>query len=133
MKLKDYFQQNKGRGIISTADASGNVNAAVYATPHFIEDDQIAFIMRDRLTHKNIGENSKAAYLYLIEGGGISGVRLYLEKTGEEENSARIDELDRRKKSCAEEEELSPRFLVTFRITRILPLIGAGDPGITHG
>ena len=132
MNLQEYFKQNKGRGIISTADALGNVNSAVYATPHFMEDGLVAFIMRDRLTHKNIGENPRAAYLFIAEGVGVRGVRLYLEKIREEADSDKLEELHRRKRSDAEEEELGAKFLVYFRVTKILPLIGAGDPGITH-
>lgn len=130
MKLRHYFEEHHGRGIISTADAQGNVNAAVYATPHFMDNGQIAFIMRDRLTHKNITENPKAAYLFIEQGDGVRGVRLYLEKTAEEQDSVQLKELNRRKGRYAEE-DLEPKFLVYFKITRILPLLGAGDPGIT--
>lgn len=131
MKLKEFFENNSGRGILSTADDNGHVNAAVYATPHFMEDSQIAFIMRDRLTHANIQKNPKAAYLFLVEGKGVSGIRLYLEKTAEEEDTPKIEELHRRKRSYAEEEELGPKFLVYFKVTKILPLIGSGDPGVS--
>ncbi len=131
MRLADYFENNKGRGIISTSDREGRVNAAVYATPHMMDEGQIAFIMRDRLTHKNIGENPFAAYLFIAEGQGVGGVRLYLEKTAEEQDSAKLEELHRRKRSYAQEEELGPKYLVYFKINKILPLIGAGDPGIT--
>jgi hypothetical protein len=51
MTLKDYFESVKGRGVLATADADGRVDAAIYATPHFIDDETIAFIMRDRLTN----------------------------------------------------------------------------------
>ncbi len=131
MKLKEFFDNNSGRGILSTADNEGNVNAAVYATPHFMEDSQIAFIMRDRLTHANIQKNAKAAYLFMVEGKGVSGIRLYLEKTAEEEDTPKIEELHRRKRNYAEEEELGPKFLVYFKVTKILPLIGSADPGIS--
>ncbi|MEE4243361.1 MAG: pyridoxamine 5'-phosphate oxidase family protein [Desulfopila sp.] len=129
MKLHDYFENNKGRGVLSTADRAGNVNAAVYARPHMMEDQQIAFIMRDRLSHKNIQENPHAAYLFMTEGQGYSGVRLYLEKVSETENAAEIDELQRRKKNY--EEEAGPRFLVYFKVTKILPLIGDGESDIS--
>lgn len=131
MKITDYFEKNKGRGVLSTADAAGNVNAAVYAKPHFMEDGQIAFIMRDRLTHSNTLENPGAAYLFMAEGIGFTGLRLYLEKTAEERDTAKIEELHRRKRSYEEDEELGPKFLVYFRIKKILPLIGDGDPGVT--
>jgi len=130
MKLAEYFENTKGRGVISTSDKEGNVNAAIYATPHMMEEGQIAFIMRDKLTHKNITENPYAAYLFIAEGAGFKGVRLYLEKTKEEQNSEKIEELSRRKGKYTEEAELAPKFLVYFNVKKILPLIGAGDPGV---
>ena len=130
MKLRQYFEEHSGRGIIATSDKEGNVNAAVYATPHFMDDGEIAFIMRDRLTHKNITENPKAAYLFIAEGSGVTGIRLYLEKTAEEQDSEKLNEINRRK-GRYEEEEIEARFLVYFKVTKILPLLGAADPGIT--
>jgi hypothetical protein len=131
MTLKEYFATNKGRGIIATADAEGNVNAAVYAIPHMMESGQIAFIMRDKLTHKNITENPKAAYLFEIVGDGVCGIRLYIEKIKEEQDSPKLEELRRRKHSSAEENEMSPKFLVYFKVNKILPLLGDGDPGVS--
>jgi hypothetical protein len=130
MKVQEYFTNNKGRGVLSTADSAGNVNAAVYATPHMMEDNQIAFIMRDRLSHSNLQENPSASFLFMAEGKGFSGVRLYLEKTAEEQDTPKIEELNRRKGSYDEENEMSSRFLVYFTIRKILPLIGSGDPGV---
>ncbi|WP_286817878.1 hypothetical protein [Desulfobacter sp. UBA2225] len=48
MELKSYFESTDGTGILSTADSNGNVDAAIYSRPLFLED-KIAFIMRDRL------------------------------------------------------------------------------------
>ena len=78
MKLNDYFEQAKGRGIISTADANGHLTSAIYARPHFFEDNTIAFIMADKLTHKNLESNPHAVYLFMESGEGYSGKRLYL-------------------------------------------------------
>ena len=50
MELNQYFASVKGTGILSTADDKGIVNAAVYATPHTMEDGVISFIMRERKT-----------------------------------------------------------------------------------
>lgn len=131
MKLQDYFEENSGRGILSTADRDGNVDAAVYASPHILENEQVAFIMRERLSHKNLEENPRAAYLFMKDGKGYSGLRLYLEKTGEECDTPRVEELRKRKRSCEEDEELGPKHLVYFKVTKILPLVGRGDPGVT--
>ncbi len=63
MKLSEYFEKTKGRGIIATADAEGKVGIAVYARPHFIDEETVAFIMGDKLMHKNLQSNPHAAYL----------------------------------------------------------------------
>jgi DNA polymerase-3 subunit alpha len=39
-------------GVLSTADSSGKVDAAIYSTPHVMDDVTVAFIMRERLTHE---------------------------------------------------------------------------------
>lgn len=131
MRLAEYFDHHKGRGVISTADSTGNVNQAIYATPHCFEDGQIAFIMRDRLTHKNIGENPKACYLFMSDESSVSGIRLYLEKTSEEQDSERLADLHKRRRSVSEENELGPKYLVFFKVNKVLPLIGDGDTDIS--
>ena len=123
MSLKEYFETATGFGVLSTADADGKVDAAVYAKPHCMEDGSIAFIMRDRLTHANLQSNACAAYLFREDGKGYSGKRLFLSKIGEEKNSESIRELERR--SCPDNGEVD-RFLVFFRVDKELPLVGSG-------
>src|SRR5210317_1351103 len=93
MKLKQYFDRTKGLGILSTADSSGKVDAAVYARPHFMEDGTLAMIMRDRLSHHNLQSNPHATYLFKEEGSGYRGKRLFLSKLGEEQNTERLESL----------------------------------------
>ena len=125
MKLSEYFEKAKGRGIISTADSNGHLTAAVYARPHFFDEKTVAFIMADRLTHKNLESNPHAVYLFMESGEGYSGKRLYLTKTKEEANSSEIDRI-RRRESCPVDEEYMKknRFLVYFSIDKVLPLVG---------
>ena len=125
MELKAYFDTIKGTGIMATADGDGRVDAAVYSRPHFMEDGTLAFIMPDRLTHHNLQVNPYAAYLFVQEGPGYKGQRLFLKKTGEEQDTDRLYEL-RRRKSLSKGEGKGPRFLVFFQLEKVLPLIGAG-------
>lgn len=126
MDLREYFENTKGFGVLSTADAQGKVDAAVYSRPHVMEDGTIASIMHDRLTHENLKTNPHAVYLFLEEGAGYRGKRLFLTKVREEEDPKLIDELSRR---CypSELKPKEPRFLVVFSIDKELPLVGAGD------
>jgi len=80
MTLKDYFEGKKGTGVLATADSAGQVDAAVYSRPHFMEDGSLAFIMRDRLTHHNLQSNPYATFLFIENGPGYNGRRLFLKK-----------------------------------------------------
>ena len=126
MDLKEYFENTKGFGVLSTADNQGIVDAAVYARPHVMEDGTIASIMSDRLTHENLKTNPHAVYLFLEEGKGYQGKRLFLTKIREEQDSALIDEI-RRRSYPGDLQAKEHRFLVVFRIDKELPLVGAGD------
>ena len=55
-------------------------------------------------------------------------MRLYLTMTGEEKDSPRIESL-RGRRSAAKRRIPRPRFLVSFRVDRVLPLVGAGKSG----
>ena len=124
MNLREYFESVKGRGILATADAEGRVDAAIYATPHFIDDNTLAFIMRDRLTHRNLQSNPYAAYLFMEAGGKFAGKRLFLKKTREEQDSELLYAIRRKE---YKDDESESKFLVFFQVDKVLPLIGAGD------
>jgi hypothetical protein len=125
MQLREYFERTKGRGIIATADEEGHLTAAVYAKPHFFEEDSLAFIMADRLTHQNLQSNPHAVYLFMESGEGYAGKRLYLIKTKEEKNSPQMDQIPRKERCPADEAyQKENRFLVYFAIEKALPLTG---------
>jgi hypothetical protein len=120
-QLPDYFRNTTGTGILSTASGEGQVNSALYAKPRFFENDQIAFIMLDRLSHHYLQSNPHAAYLFLEAGEGYRGIRLILKKQAEELNTPRIDELlNAEGRSYVGDKD---RYLVFFTIEKILPLV----------
>ena len=124
MNLGEYFNQTKGRGVLATADAEGKVNAALYARPHFMDDDTVVFIMAERLTHENLQSNPWATYIFIQEGEGYKGKRLYLKKVNEEQNDQLISEICR--KCDYSHYDLHTRYVVSFNLEKVLPLIGDG-------
>lgn len=124
MELKEYFDDTKGVGVLATADADGKVDAAIYARPHFMEDGTLAFIMRDRLTHHNLQSNPHATFLFIKDGPGYKGKRLFMTKVREEEETELLHSLRRRHYPNDKEEA---KFLVFFKLDKELPLIGAGN------
>ena len=121
MQLKQYFENTKGLGVLATADGDGKVDAAVYARPHCMEDGTLAFIMRDRLTHSNLQTNPHATYLFVEEGAGFKGTRLFMTKLREEKDSELLERLKRRK---YDDDDQVNKFLVFFRLDQQLPLVG---------
>lgn len=123
MDLKRYFEATSGKGVLATADSQGKVDVALFARPHAMDDETVAFIMPDRLTHNNLQSNPYAAYLFMEEGGGWKGVRLFLKRVREEKDTELLHSLRRRKYSNEEE----GRYLVFFHVEKVLPLIGPGE------
>jgi len=126
MTLNEYFQNAKGIGVLATADAQGKVNAALYARPHFLDeqdDSTCAFIMSDRASHDNVKVNPHAAYLFIEEGDQYVGKRLTLTMVREETDPVKIQSLRRRTVPPLSEDEA--KYLVHFRIDAVRPLVGA--------
>ena len=127
MELKEYFENIKGHGVLATADDRGVVNLAVFARPHVMDDGTVAFIMPHRLTHNNLDSNPHAAYLFLEDGPGWKGKRLYLTKIREEQDTELLYSLRRRTYPEEKEKAEGSRFLVFFQVNKVLPVIGAGE------
>jgi hypothetical protein len=124
MKLKEYFENTAGNGILATADGNGQVDAAIYSRPHCMDDGTIALIMRDRLSHHNLQSNPHACYMFIEKGPGYKGKRFFLSKVREEQDTELLQSL-RRRQYIDEKDEA--RFLVFFKIDKELPLVGAGE------
>ena len=73
MDLEEYFDKVKGTGVLATSDKEGRVDAAIYAKPHVMDKETVAFITADRLTHHNLQSNNRAAYLFKEDGSGYRG------------------------------------------------------------
>jgi hypothetical protein len=131
MTLKEYFASMHGTGVLATADAEGKVDAAIYSTPHVFDDGTIAFVMRERLTHRNLQSNPHASFLLVEHGPGYRGVRLFLYKTKEVTDSELIARMTRRGLTPEEDKQKGLKFLVYFTVQKILPLIGGGESNMT--
>lgn len=78
MKLAELFADG-GRGVIATSGAGGVVNTAIYAKPHIVDDETLAWGMTDGRSYGNLTENPHASYLYMSPVRGFVGWRFTLE------------------------------------------------------
>jgi len=125
MDLNEYFTESQGIGVLSTADSNGAVDSALYSRPH-CKEEKCLFIMADRLSHKNLQDNPHAAYLFLEQGPGYKGVRLYLTRIKESEDKDLAESLRRKKHGCglSGKSKSSKTFVVEFKVDSIRPLVG---------
>ena len=125
MDMKRYFDEHAGFGVLSTADNTGRVNAAVYARPHCFEDGTVGFIMGNRLTHSNLQTNDYAIHLFREDSEESNhrydGVRIYLKRVAEDDDQDRISKLRRR----AYGDDRDGSHLVIFEVEKELPLVGS--------
>ena len=127
MNIETYFTDTKGIGVMATSNSEGVVDTAIYSRPHVQGSDEVTFIMNDRLTHKNLQENNHANYLFLEEGQGYSGVRLFLSKIGESSDQEQIASLSRRHVTAEQQVRQGEKYLVRFKIDKVLTLIGGNE------
>ncbi len=126
MTLMEYFEKTEGMGVLATADAQGRVDAALYACPHFLDpndESALAFLMADRLSHRNLEANPHAAFLFIEHGEDHAGKRLSLTKIREETDPAKIQSL-RRRNLPPQCEIDKTRYLVHFHVDSVRPLVG---------
>ena len=124
MSLSDYFEHEQGLGILATADSDGMVDLAIYAKPHVIDDTTVVFVMRERLSHQNLKSNPNAAYMFVEQGEGYVGKRLYLTKVSEETNTSLIEEFRKKQPEICARGDDSNKYLVFFQINDVRPLVG---------
>ena len=124
MKLSSYFNKVKGVSILSTADAKGNVNASAISKPFVVDEETVAFVMTDNLTHKNLQSNPHAAYFFLEYGEKYAGIRLHLTKIKESMDMDDIHEIRRKRYPIfTTKYSQESKYAVYFRVDMVLPLV----------
>lgn len=123
MTLSEYFESSNGYGVLATSSKEGQVNIALYAKPHMLDENTLAFIMRNRRSYGNLQTNPTAAYLYIEKDGGYLGKRLNLTKIREDKDQDAIDEIRRKQRTHTGPD--SDSTLVIFQIDEVRPAVGA--------
>ncbi len=123
MKLAELFPEG-GKGVIATASAACVVNTAVYARPHIIDEETLAWGMTDSRSYANLRQNPHASYLYLAPVSGFSGWRLTLELIRIEDTGALLETIRKSTREIVGAEAAAQvKHVGYFRVTEIRPLI----------
>lgn len=123
MSLAEYFANTEGQGVLSTADADGNPDAAIFASPHMVDDATFYLVMAQKTSYANLQSNPKASYMFIEKGEGYKGKRLYIRKTNEEADPDKVEALRGQDKCKMAGESSSGMRAVTFVIDSVRPLV----------
>lgn len=123
MKLSEYLSAG-GSGVIATADRDGTINTAVYAVPHFVDEDTVAWGMTDGRTYRNLRENPNAAFLHQAPGDGAAGVRMTLKLEEIRESGKMLDAIRARARTVSGVAAADMvRFVAFFKVVETRPLM----------
>ena len=123
MKLAELFESN-GFGVMATAGADGDVNTAVYARPHVINETTLVWGMTEGRSFRNLSQNPKAAFLFRIDKPGYRGARLALELIRSEEEGAMLTQIKERAATVVGAGAgLAVTHAVWFRVVEVRPLV----------
>ena len=122
MKLAELFPEG-GRGVIGTADANGVVNLAVFAVPHVVDEQTLAWGFGEGRSIENLRRNPHAAYLYLAPSRGYSGWRLTLTMTEEKGEGELLDEIKARTaQTVSQQASEQVTRVASFKVDEVRPL-----------
>jgi hypothetical protein len=122
MKIGDVLKPG-GRGVIATASKAGVINMAVYAVPHVVDDETVAWGMTDGRTWNNVQENPNASYAYFAPGEGFRGARLTLSLTRTEDSGEMLASIRERTGMVSPGDPEAVKHVAYFKVAETRPLV----------
>jgi len=130
-KLMKYFNKQPRLGILSTANKSGQVNAAYFGSPQMVDEKTVVMGLGQNRTLSYLKENPNALYTIMEPGATVTewkGVRIYLKCVGLETSGAKLDEIKAKISQMAGEGAAQMiKAAVTFEVGEIRPLADFGQ------
>lgn len=123
MKLAELFPEG-GRGIIGTANVAGVINLAVFAIPHVINEDTLAWGFSEGRSLANLRQNPHASYLYLAPSRGYSGWRLAMTFREEATEGELLNKIkDAAARAAGPQAGGAIKSVVYFKVDEVRPLM----------
>jgi len=126
-ELMEAFNKRPRIGALSTANRKGELNAAVFGSPHMPDEETVVMGIGKNRSLTYLQENPRAVFIFMEPGDSPltwKGARLYLEVSGietEGELFTRIREMIR--KAAGDRSASAMHAAVRFRVTDVRPLI----------
>jgi hypothetical protein len=130
-KLMEYFNKSPRIGTLSTADKAGNVDSAVFGSPHMTDEKTVVMGLGKNRTLANLKQNPHAVYLIMESGATLmdwKGIRVYLKAKNIATSGPVLDTFKAQMAKVAGEEAAKMiHAAVTFAVTEVRPLIDMGQ------
>jgi hypothetical protein len=130
-KLMEYFNRSPRIGTLSTADGAGNVDSAVFGSPHMTDEKTVVMGLGENRTLSNLQDNPHAVFLIMEPGKEFmdwKGLRVYLEVKDLVTSGPVFDTFKAQMAKVAGEAAAAMVYaVVKFEITGVRPLIDFGQ------
>ena len=126
-KLLEVFNKQPRIGTLSTANAKGEVNVAVFGSPQMIDENTVVMGIGENRSFSNLRENPKAVFIVLEPGKTLmdwKGARVYLEALDIETGGGFYDQIrDDIARTSGEQTARMIHAAIRFRITEVRPIV----------
>jgi hypothetical protein len=126
-KLLEIFNKETRIGTLSTANAQGEVNVAVFGSPQMIDENTVVMGIGENRSFRNLRENPKAVFIVLEPGKSLmdwKGARVYLEALAIETGGGFFEQIrDNIAKAVGEQGARMIHAAIRFKITEVRPIV----------
>ena len=130
-KLMDYFNKAPRLGTLSTASKKGNVNAAVFGSPHMVDEKTVVMGLGKDRSLEYLQENRNAVFLIMEPGKSLTewkGIRVYLKMKTAATSGPKLDDYKiQMAKAFGPDAANMVHAAVTFEVTEVRPLVDMGQ------
>jgi hypothetical protein len=126
-EVMQLFNKRPRIGSLSTANAKGEVNVAVFGSPQMIDENTVVMGIGRNRSFRNLQENPKAAFIVVEPGKSTmewKGARVYLEAVAIETAGGFFDQIKENiGKAAGKAAAGMIHAAVRFRITEVRPIL----------
>jgi hypothetical protein len=129
-KLMAIFNKAPRIGSLSTANAQGDVNVAVFGSPQMIDENTVVMGIGENRSFRYLRENPKAVFIVMEPGETVmdwKGARVYLEALDIETGGGFFDQIKENiEKVAGKQAAQMIHAAIRFKITEVRPIVDVG-------
>ena len=126
-ELMTLFNKRPRIGTLSTANAKGEVNVAVFGSPQMIDENTVVMGIGENRSFRNLRENPRAVFIVMEPGKtpmDWKGARVYLEAMDIESGGGFFDQVkDNIEKVAGKAAGDMIHAAIRFRIMEVRPIV----------